>query len=306
VAANVTTNKLPKWLPYVAAALAAVLLDWLLGFVKCCLIMRPLLSALGDAPAAWPGLTMPLLQGMWLHVPRSIELCLLTALGFMYFREARKRTEALRKVQLERVRVARQTYESRLQTMQARVEPQFLFDTLNEVERLYESQPRVAEQMLDDLIVYLRAALPSLRERSSTLATELNLVRAWLDIMKIRLQRQLSYAITIPEDPQRVRMPPMVLLPLIDHATQAARSSSPYGRSIQVDAALDDGRLCITISTAGEAFAPDTVQNVASQVRERLVALYSAEASLVFRNTRTGETQAIVEVPLEHAESDHR
>ena len=235
-----------------------------------------------------------------------LELCLVTALGYMYFRESRRRAEALRKIQFDRVRVARQTYESRLQTMQARVEPQFLFDTLGDIERIYEADPVAAEQMLDDLIVYLRAALPSLREPSSTLATELNLARAWLDIMKIRRHRFLAYVIKIPENAQHIRLPPMVLLPLVELALRGDREALQSSRSIRIDATLSGERLRITICDVGIAFADETSNDAAMQVRERLTVLYGAEASLAAHTTESGETQAVVEIPHEHAERDHR
>ena len=67
-----------------------------------------------------------------------------------------------RNVALDRARIERQTQESRLQAMQATIEPEFLFDTLAHVESLQASDPKGAARMLDDLIVYLRAALPQL------------------------------------------------------------------------------------------------------------------------------------------------
>ena len=64
----------------------------------------------------------------------------------------------------------RRLVEAQLQAMQARVDPQMFFDTLDTVQRLYTSDPRRAEGLLDELIVFLRAALPRLRTASSTLA----------------------------------------------------------------------------------------------------------------------------------------
>ena len=68
--------------------------------------------------------------------------------------------------------------------MQARVEPRFLFNTLAQVERLYEIDAQRADRMLDDLIVYLRAALPQLRETTSTLSREIELAKAYLNIVE--------------------------------------------------------------------------------------------------------------------------
>ena len=89
--------------------------------------------------------------------------------------------------------------------MQARVEPQFLFNTLAQVRQLYDSDAPLAGKMLDDLIAYLRAALPHLRESSSTLGKEAALARAYLDIVRVRLGERLAFDIVIPERSSRTR-----------------------------------------------------------------------------------------------------
>jgi hypothetical protein len=100
--------------------------------------------------------------------------------SFIYLnrRTARAAAERRRRAELVRTQAQRSTFESRLQAMQARVEPQFLFNTLAQVQALYETDPTLADGMLDELIAYLRAALPHLRESTSTLGKEVELVRA--------------------------------------------------------------------------------------------------------------------------------
>ena len=96
--------------------------------------------------------------------------------------------------------LTRDVLESRLAAMQAQVEPQFLFNTLAQVERLYEIDPARAARMLDDLIAYLRAAMPLMRDTSSTVKQEIDLARAYLDIVRIRLGDRLAFAIEVPSD----------------------------------------------------------------------------------------------------------
>ena len=82
---------------------------------------------------------------------------------------AGKRMDAAR---AQRAGAQRRTLESRLQALQARVEPQFLFNTLAEVRDLYDVDPALGGRMLGDLIGYLRAALPHFRESTSTVGRE--------------------------------------------------------------------------------------------------------------------------------------
>ena len=71
---------------------------------------------------------------------------------------------SLRNLQLERTRMSRKAFESRLQALQARVDPRFLFDTLASIEATYEADAARGERMIDDLIAYLRAALPTIED----------------------------------------------------------------------------------------------------------------------------------------------
>src|SRR5206468_7152836 len=102
-------------------------------------------------------------------------------------------TARLNAAQVQRAETQRRTLESRLQVLQARVEPQFLFNTLAQVRELYESDPAKGGEMLGNLIVYLRAALPHLRESTSTLGQEMDLVTAYLNIMRVRLGERLAF-----------------------------------------------------------------------------------------------------------------
>ena len=134
--------------------------------------------------------------------------------------KARRASVALRTSELARERTQQRLLESRLQVLEAQVEPRFLFDALSRVQRLYEDDPHRADLALDDLINYLRAALPQQRERASTLGREFNLVEAYL-----RIASTASHTIRRPHpDVQASYAPPMILLPIVQLALGAAQS----------------------------------------------------------------------------------
>ena len=124
--------------------------------------------------------------------------------------------------------------------------------------------------------------------------------------MKVRLHGRLSSAIAMPDSARQVRLPPMVLLPLIDYAVRGSRSVIPIDRSLRIDATVADGRLRVAIEDAGDAFASDVQESAMAQVRAHLGALYGSQATLFCRRSELSGIQAIVEIPHEHAESDHR
>src|SRR5258706_14292806 len=113
--------------------------------------------------------------------------------------------------------------------MQARVEPQFLFNTLAQVRELYEHDVGVAGRMLDDLTAYLRAALPHLRHSTSPLGQEIALVQAYLDIVRVRLGDRLRFDVDVPDAAKSFRVPPMMLLPLIDPLVRGLKPDGAGG-----------------------------------------------------------------------------
>jgi len=216
-----------------------------------------------------------------------------------------QRAAALRTAQVEGAQLARQTLESKLQTMQARVEPEFLFDTLVEVQQLYETDVRRADRILDQLIVYLRAALPQLHDATSTLGKEVDLAHAYLAILRMRHGERLAFTVAAPTEARCVPFAPMVILPLIDHVVDAGPNSSTNRSSIDIVASLVPGRLRLVVCSEGTQRQAERDNPVIDGLQVRLAALYGAHARLDVRSEGV-VTIATVEISLERPDSHHR
>ena len=201
--------------------------------------------------------------------------------------------------EIERAHTAKRTLESRLQAMQARVEPQFLFNTLTQVRELYRASTARGEGMLDELIAYLRAAMPKMRDTSSTVGQELDLVRAYLGIVRLRLGERLAFDVEAPERAADARMPPMMLLPLVDHAIARGLAATDAIGSIRIRTGIADERLRVEIADTGVGFLPANEDDGLAGIRERLSALYGSDASLVLQGTNASPTEAVLEIPYE-------
>jgi hypothetical protein len=196
----------------------------------------------------------------------------------------------------------RQLAEAQLKMMQAQVEPHFLFNTLASVDYLIETDPARASMMQKNLIQYLRAALPQMREGSTTLGKELALVRSYLEILKVRMDDRLQFAITVPQGLMSAQFPPMVLQSLVENAIKHALEPKPEGGSITVTADIANGNLRVTVADTGLGFGaaskPGTGVGL-NNVRERLAALYSGRARFTIEANSPSGTIATVEVPYE-------
>ncbi|HET9024469.1 MAG TPA: histidine kinase [Burkholderiaceae bacterium] len=194
----------------------------------------------------------------------------------------------------------RQLVEAQLKMMQAQVEPHFLFNTLASVDYLIETDPKTASKMQKNLIQYLRAALPQMREGSTTLGKEVQLCRAFLEILKFRMEDRLQYTVIVPQGLQSAQFPPMMLQSLVENSIKHGLEPKPEGGSLTISADIANGKLRVTVADTGLGFAvsgqPGTGVGLAN-VRERLAALYGGAARLnIEANSPTG-TIVTIEVP---------
>jgi len=172
--------------------------------------------------------------------------------------------------------------EARLRALQAQIEPHFLFNTLANVKRLYETAPVRGREMLSSLINYLQAALPTMREPGSTLGREVELVRSFLTILQMRMGERLQFSIDAPSELATARVPPMVLPTLVENAIKHGLSPLPEGGRIDIRARPEgDEQLVIEVADNGAGFSASAGSGVGlANTRSRLAALYGTEASL--------------------------
>jgi hypothetical protein len=176
----------------------------------------------------------------------------------------------------QQVSLEHQVLESRLSAMQAQVEPRFLFDTLVDIEALYARDPQRAADNLDRLITYLRAALPRLRETGSTIDAELDLVRAYLEVVNALHEGRPRLTIAAAEACRQSRFYPMLLLPLVQRAVR--HPSGLLTEDIAIDVRRDRGELVVELRIALPGGCADDPE--LARVRERLAGLYGAAARL--------------------------
>jgi LytS/YehU family sensor histidine kinase len=224
-------------------------------------------------------------------------IAFVSAIAFLRGREAAQRM-ALLQSQAERERLTRQGVQAELKLLQAQVEPHFLFNTLANLRFLVTTDSAQALSMLDHLIHYLRVALPEIRAESSTLGREVELARAYLEIMRIRMGGALEISTDVPPELAGVAFPPLVVLTLVENAIK--HGIAPLGRGrVSVRAESAHGRLRVIVEDDGRGLVEPIGQGVGlGNVRERLRALYGETARLDLSGRTGGGTVASVEVPL--------
>ncbi|HUW38128.1 MAG TPA: sensor histidine kinase [Rhodocyclaceae bacterium] len=192
----------------------------------------------------------------------------------------------------------RQVAEAQLQTLQAQVEPHFLFNTLAAVEHLTETDPPRAAVMLRHLIAFLRGSLPSMREQSTTLGREVDICSSYLAIMQIRMEDRLTVAIDVPEGLRELPFPPMMLQSLVENAVKHGLEPKPRGGAISLSARLQENRLRVTVADTGQGLDEGAPQGIGlTNIRDRLRRLYGPAAALVIAPNAPTGAHLTIEIP---------
>jgi sensor histidine kinase YesM len=205
------------------------------------------------------------------------------AATLLVYRERESRAFAeLQTSESQRYQLEKQVLEARLKLMQAQIEPHFLFNTLANVQHLVEAHSPLAATTLESLITYLRAALPEMREDGTTLGREATMAQAYLDIQRLRMGPRLDFSMQIPEPLRDASFPPMMLLTLVENAIKHGLENLQQGGRIEVNAALVEGFLVVSVADTGQGLSPSGSLGVGlGNIRERLAALYGKTAKLL-------------------------
>ena len=188
-----------------------------------------------------------------------------------------------------------------LQALQARINPHFLFNSMNTIAALVRRDPHTAESAIEDLSDLFRAALGD-ENAEATLAEELQIARQYLAIEQLRLGTRLRLDWQLAADlPMQIRMPRLTLQPLFENAVIHGIAGLPEGGEIEVVAKAADGRVQLTISnplppgnpTVGHGHALDSIHH-------RLALYYGAPASLT-ETTDNGRFSIQLGIPNEPA-----
>jgi len=207
----------------------------------------------------------------------------------------------------------RQVVEARMAAMQAQVEPHFLFNTLASIDHLIETDPPRASQMQKNLIVLLRASMPTMRETAGgqgggarELGREIAVIRPYLEILKVRMEERLTTEIDVPEGLLSAEFPPMMIQTLVENAIKHGLEPKPEGGLLRVAAQIVHGRLQVTVTDTGLGFGRAATAGTGvglANVRERLHLLYGPRAGLTVAENPAGGTAVTITVPYRTVES---
>lgn len=236
-----------------------------------------------------------------------VVLFVLALFGTKALVGGKKRAEAQSQVAnaaAEREAMQRQLSETRMQMMQAQVEPHFLFNTLASVEHLIQVDPPRASAMQRSLIQYLRAVLPQMRDNAvvTGLGREVDMVTAYLDLLKMRMEERLTVVMQVPEGLRSAAFPPMMLQSMVENAIKHGLECKPEGGTLKITAEVVDSKLLVTVTDDGVGFGvvPSDGTGLGLQtIRDRLKLLHGDAGQLHIAANSPSGVIAMIEVPYQ-------
>ena len=178
--------------------------------------------------------------------------------------------------------------EAQLRLLQAQIEPHFLFNTLANVVSLMEVDPARAKAMLEAFVDYLRSSLSGLGHGRHTLGDEIDLIDAYLRIIKIRMEDRLDYRLEVPAALRGLTLPALTLQPLVENAIVHGLEPQIAGGRVRVGARSDGRSLVVTVVDDGAGLTDSTrvvgrragSGTALANIRRRLEQTYGTSASL--------------------------
>ncbi|MGH7726310.1 MAG: sensor histidine kinase [Candidatus Eiseniibacteriota bacterium] len=291
-------KRLPRWIA-----------RWVLQVVAVAAVIPPttaIIWAVTTPPGAPPFYEVKeRMEGFGLLCMTGLLFAPWVALGSLVRqKEALARHQALA-FDLERSELERQALDARMRLLQAQVAPHFLFNTLANVQALVDSGSPQASDVLRSLIAYLRAAVPRINEPATTLDQELDLVRAYLDLMHMRIPDRLQFALHVDESTLRLRCPPMTLLTLVENAVRHGIDPSEEGGRIDIYAQRHGDRFVLLVSDTGAGLRSmsDGLGTGLSTLRERLELTFGRDVELRVTAQQPRGVVAEVDLPARPVES---
>jgi hypothetical protein len=180
----------------------------------------------------------------------------------------------------------------------AQMEPHFLFNTLASVQHWVQTNDPRAAPLLQSLTHFLRSTLPMFRQPLVPLASELDAVRSYLEVMQARLGARLAFEIDLPRALQAVQLPPGLVLTLAENAVEHGIEPQIAGGRLRIVVRQAAGEVLVEVADSGPGPLADAAEGVGlANCRERLALAFGPRAQITLAAAPLGGGLATLRLP---------
>ena len=194
-------------------------------------------------------------------------------------------TAELKKRDNELILLKEKSKQAELQSLRAKINPHFLYNALNSIASLATTDARKTEQMALALSDFFKYAINREQKQLNTLSEELNAIRTYLEIEKVRFGDRLSFEIDCPAELLNIQIPQLIIQPLVENAIKHGLSQITENGLISILVCKEENLLKIRVYDNGPAFPDGPLSGFGIQnTQERIALLYGAKATINWQN----------------------
>lgn len=254
---------------------------------------------------------VPLLDDFSFTLPMDVSMQHITALMldlscviitcWFYFMEEKQYITETKTITEQNIKTdnEKKVTETYLKLLQAQIEPHFLFNTLTSILSLSDTDLKKAKMMHNNFMQYLKTTLSKTRSSVTTIGQEIELIKAYLDIFKVRMGKRLNYSVEADNEINDLPFPSMLIQPVVENAIKHGLEPKIEGGEITIQIKKVEGdRIRWIIADTGLGMSDMSHLGTGiSNIMERIEALYGKEGSLDIKENQPSGVRVILEVP---------
>lgn len=220
----------------------------------------------------------------------------------VFFFTSRERVSEAKRLILEEkilnLNISNLAIETELKVLQAQIEPHFLFNTLSNIMSLIDTDPDKAKAMMEHFCLFLRGSLHLARDKAVRIAQEMEIIRNYLDIHKVRMGDRLRYKIDIPDFLLECRIPPLLIQPLVENSIKHGLEPKIEGGEVWIKGEIEGDIVKITVTDSGIGIVENATGTGIGleNIRKRIQMLCNESGRLILEENKPSGVKAIVEV----------
>lgn len=237
-------------------------------------------------------ITVAFFMGYFFNLSKFVLLWALTYHLFQYW-------ERSLLAEKEKYQLQATVKENAYLNLKNQLNPHFLFNSLNSIRTLVDADPNLAKTAINQLSGLLRSSLHTGKQKTIPLKDELQTVKDYLAIEKIRFDERLRWNFDIDENAYECHVPPMMLQTLVENAVKHGISNLKSGGEIKIEVHKNAVLLHVTITNSGQYTPKKNHEGVGLEnTRERLKLLYDDNATLEISNNGGQHVITRINLPI--------
>lgn len=216
----------------------------------------------------------------WQQLLFSLTMAFTFGFGLLFYEILQKK---LRQKELDAEKAKTLATEAQLASLESRIHPHFLFNTINSISALLITEnPALAEEMLGNFSDLLRYSLDSNSKSLVSLEQELEITNKYLEIEKIRYEERLDFVIECKKNLHSVQIPPLSLQTLVENSIKHVVSKSSETTKITILVEPTDDFIEVKVADSGKGFTENDLKpnHGLDNLRKRLQTLFGEQAQL--------------------------